>query len=109
MAQNEGLHNGICTKMLNLCKSKKRKNIKEQGKLQPLLNPMMPWHWMESDLVGPLLKSKGKDTIYVVINQFTKYAYFVQWNCKMTEPSIVEAEVSKVVLQGHAIRDDDGC
>ena len=51
-----------------ICAKAKRKNTKEQGKLQPLPNPMTPWHWTESDLVGPLPKSKGKDAIYVVID-----------------------------------------
>jgi len=65
------------------CAKAKKKNTKAHGKLQPLPNPMRPWHWTESDLIGPLPRSKGKDAIYVVVDRFTKYAYFVP--CNTTE------------------------
>ena len=72
----------------SICSKAKRKNVKEQGKLQPLPNPLTPWYWTESDLVGPLPKSKGKDAIYVVIDRFTKYAYFVACNTTETAKSL---------------------
>ena len=65
------------------CTKAKKKNTKAHGKLQPLPNPMTPWHWTESDLVRPLPSSKGKDAIYMVVNRFTKYACFVP--CNTTE------------------------
>ena len=36
------------------CAKAKKKNTKAHRKLQPLPNPMRPWHWTESDLIGPL-------------------------------------------------------
>ena len=72
----------------SICAKVKRKNVKDQGKLQPLLNPMTPWHWTELDLIGPLPKSKGKDAIYVVVNRFTKYTYFVVCNTTETAQSL---------------------
>ena len=48
------------------CAKAKKRHTREQGKMQPLPNPEAPWNWTESDLIGPLPRSKGKDAIYVV-------------------------------------------
>ena len=80
----------------SICAKAKRKNVKDQGKLQPLLNPMTPWHWTESDLIGPLPKSKGKDAIYIVVDRFTKYAYFVACNTTETAQSLAHLHVKHV-------------
>jgi transposase InsO family protein len=79
-----------------ICARAKKKNIREQGKLQPLPNPMTPWHWTESDLIGPLPKSKGKDAIYVVVDRFTKYAYFVPCNTTETAQSLAQLHAKYV-------------
>jgi len=79
-----------------ICAKAKKKNTREQGKLQPLPNPMTPWHWTESDLIGPLPKSKGKDAIYVVIDRFTKYAYFIPCNTTETAQSLAHLHAKHV-------------
>jgi hypothetical protein len=79
-----------------ICAKAKKKNIQEQGKLQPLPNPMTPWHWTESDLIGPLPKSKGKDAIYMVVDRFTKYAYFIPCNMMETTQSLAQLHAKYV-------------
>ena len=83
----------------SICAKAKRKNVKEQGKLQPLPNPMTPWYWTESDLIGPLPKSKGKDAVYVVVDRFTKYAYFVACNTTETAKSLAHLHAKHVWSQ----------
>ena len=83
----------------SICAKAKRKNIKEQGKLQPLPNPMTPWYWTESDLIGLLPKSKGKDAVYVVVDRFTKYAYFVACNTTETAKSLAHLHAKHVWSQ----------
>ena len=78
------------------CTKAKKKNTKEQGKMQPLPNPQMPWHWTESDLIGPLPRSKGKDAIYVVVDRFTKYVYFIPCNTTETVQSLANLHAKHV-------------
>ena len=80
----------------SICAKAKRKNVKEQGKLQPLPNPMTPWYWTKSDLIGLLPKSKGKDAVYVVVGRFTKYAYFVACNTTETAKSLAHLHAKHV-------------
>ena len=62
----------------------KKTNIRTHGKLQPLPIAEGPWQWTESDLIAPLPPSRGKNTIYVVVDRFTKYAYFIPCTDKET-------------------------
>lgn len=71
------------------CAKAKKWSTKEQGKMQPLLSPETPWHWTESDIIGPLPKSKGKDAIYIMVNRFTKYTYFILCNTMEIAQSLV--------------------
>jgi transposase InsO family protein len=69
---------------------------------------MTPWHWTESDLIGPLPKSKGKDAIYVVVDQFTKYTYFVPCNTMETAQTLAQLHAKYVwahegLLQIHSM------
>ena len=72
------------------CQMAKKKSIKAHGKLRPLETPEGPWQWTESDLVGPLPPSKGKNAIYVVTDRFTKYAYFIPCTDKETAQSLAK-------------------
>jgi len=82
-----------------ICTKSKKKNTREQGKLQPLPNPMTPWHWTSSDLIGPLPKSKGKNAIYVVIDRFTKYTYFILCNTTETAQSLAHLHAKHIWTQ----------
>lgn len=78
------------------CAKAKKKNTREQGKMQPLPNPETPWHWTESDLIGPLPRSNGKDAIYVGVDRFTKYTYFVPCNTTETARSLAHLHAKHV-------------
>jgi len=40
--------------------------------LHPLEIPQGPWQKISIDIIGPLPKSNGKDTIVVIVDRFTK-------------------------------------
>lgn len=78
------------------CAKAKRRHTREQGKMQPLPNLEAPWNWTESDLIGPLPRSKGKDAIYVVVDRFTKYTYFIPCNTTETAQLLVQLHAKHV-------------
>jgi hypothetical protein len=78
------LHGRECTtmsrNMLTFCPTcirAKKRNYKLHGTLKPLPIPEGPWQWTESDHIVKLPKSKGFDSIYVVVDRFTKMAHFI--------------------------------
>jgi len=77
----------------------KKKNIRAHRKLQPLPVPEGPWQWTESDLIAPLPSSRGKDAIYVMVNRFTKYAYFIPCTDKETAQSLAKLHEKHVWSQ----------
>jgi hypothetical protein len=82
-----------------ICQMAKKKNIRAHGKLQPLSKPEGPWQWTESDLIAPLPPSKGKNAIYVVVDRFTKYAYFIPCTDKETAQSLAKLHEKHVWSQ----------
>jgi hypothetical protein len=48
--------------------------------LQPNEIPSEPWAVISIDLIGPLVPSKGKDMILVIVDRFSKKAYFLPCN-----------------------------
>ena len=54
------------------CQQNKVQHQRKAGKLHPLEIPQGPWQEISIDIIGPLPKSNGMDTIVVIVNQFTK-------------------------------------
>jgi hypothetical protein len=81
------------------CQMAKKKNIWAHGKLHPLPVPDRPWQWTESDLIALLPASRGKNAIYVVVDQFTKYTYFILCTDKETAQSLAKLHEKHVWSQ----------
>src|SRR5258708_1655255 len=62
-----------------ICFRAKKRNRRRHGTLNPLPVPQGPWLWTESDHIVKLPKSGEYDSIYVIVDQFTKMAEFT-WN-----------------------------
>ena len=54
------------------CQQNKVQHQRKAGKLHLLEIPQGPWQEISIDIIGPLPKSNGMDTILVVVNRFTK-------------------------------------
>jgi len=81
------------------CQMAKKKNIRAHGRLQLLQAPEGPWQWTESDLIAPLPASRGKNAIYMVVDQFTKYVYFIPCTDKETAQSLAKLHEKHVWAQ----------
>jgi len=54
------------------CQQNKVQHMKKAGELHPLKIPEGPWKEISIDIIGPLPKSNKKNTIIVIVDQFTK-------------------------------------
>ena len=54
------------------CQQNKVQHMKKMEELHSLKTPEGPWQEISINIIGPLLKSDRKDTIVVIIDQFTK-------------------------------------
>lgn len=63
-------------KQCDTCQGRKSGNTSPAGLLQPLPVPMRVWADISMDFIDGLPASKGKTTIYVVVDRLSKYAHF---------------------------------
>ena len=54
------------------CQQNKVQHQKKARELHPLEISEEPWQEISIDIIGPLLQSKGKDAIVVIVGWFTK-------------------------------------
>lgn len=73
------MQKGIRTFILNCqaCAHCNNENVASSSLLQPLLIPPGVWCSVAMDFVEGLPKSSGKDMIWVVVYQISKYAHFI--------------------------------
>ena len=64
--------------------------------MNPLPVPESPWMWTESDHIVKLPKSKGFDSVYVVVDRLTKMAHFIPCTEEKGEEDIVELHLKHV-------------
>jgi transposase InsO family protein len=94
----EGIHDYV-TKYVTFCSTcirAKKWNYKLHGTLKPLLIPEGPWQWTESNHIVKLPKSRGYDSIYVVVNRFTKMAHFIPTTEKASEDDLIDLHMRNV-------------
>ena len=78
------------------CIRAKKRNYKLHGVLRPLPIPEGPWQWTESDHIVKLPKSKGFDSIYVVVDRFTKMAHFIPTTEKVSEEDLIDIHLKNI-------------
>jgi hypothetical protein len=64
-------------KECSVCQRNKTENVLSLILLQPLPIPQGPFNDISMDFNEGLLKSNGKDVIYVMVDKFGKYVHFV--------------------------------
>lgn len=61
-----------------VCQQVKAEHKRPAGLLQPLEVPQWPWYDISMDFVVALPRSpRGKDTIWVIVDRFSKSAHFI--------------------------------
>ena len=94
----ENMHEYVKQYVINCqtCIRAKKRNYKLHGILQPLPIPDGPWQWTESDHIVKLPKSKGFDSIYVVVDRFTKMGHFIPTTEKVSEEDLINLHLKNV-------------
>ena len=70
------------------CQTVKPDRQPKAAPLQPNEVPNEPWEIISVDLIGPLTPSKGKDMILVIVDRFSKKAYFLPTNTMITSQGV---------------------
>jgi len=65
--------------------------MKKAGELHPLEISKGPWQEISINIIGPLPKSNEKDTIVVIVDQFTKIIQL-----KVTTITVSSEEIAKI-------------
>lgn len=83
-------------KECDTCLRCKVEHCASPGLLQPLPIPQAAWQDISLDFVEGLPRSKGWDTILVVVDRFTKYAHFIPLSHPYTAESVAQAFLANV-------------
>jgi len=73
------------------CQQNKVQHQKKAGELHPLDIPQGPWQEISINIIGPLPKSNGMDTIVVIMDRFTKMIHL-----KATTTNILSERIAKI-------------
>ena len=75
-------------KACHMCQMVKPNQQPKNAPLQPNKIPTEPQAIISVDLIGPLVLSKGKDMILVVVDRFSKKVYFLPCNTTITAQGV---------------------
>lgn len=80
-----------------ICQQNKTIALSPAGALQPLHVPNMIWEDITMDFIDGLPQSRGFDSIFVIVDRFSKYAHFIPLRHPYTAITVATAFVKEVV------------
>ena len=89
----------------DVCQRNKSPRHKPYGLLQPLPIPSHPWSSISMDMIVKLPKSKGFDSIFVVVCRLTKQAHFVPCKESMSALELADLYIANI-FKHHGLPDD---
>ncbi|PKA47774.1 hypothetical protein AXF42_Ash014551 [Apostasia shenzhenica] len=81
-----------------VCQKNKPENVAYPGLLQPLPIPNRIWTDIAMDFIEGLPPSQGKDTIWVVVDRFSKYAHFIGLSHPFTASILAQIFVDQIFM-----------
>lgn len=79
-----------------ICQQAKVEHVRSPGLLQPLPVPTRPWTTVCMDFIEGLPSSNRMNTIFVVIDKFTKYGHFVALSHPFTALNVAQAYMDSI-------------
>lgn len=94
-----GLKNDITklVKECEICHRNKIEHVPSPGLLQPIPLPKNAWEVISMDFVEGLPKSKGKDTILVIVDRLTKYCHIIPLSHPFTAATVAQEVLNHVI------------
>ena len=86
-----------CVRNCEVCQEYKVSTQAPAGLLQPLPVPDSVWSDISMDFIEGLPKSQQFDTIFVVVDRFTKYSHFISMRHPYTAETVAAVFVREIV------------
>ena len=83
-------------KECDICHMNKSENVPYPGLLQPLPIPNKVWEDISMDFIEGLPRSRGKDTIFVVMDRFSKYSHFIALTHPFSSMDVAQAFLDNI-------------
>ena len=80
-----------------MCQRNKYQTLSLAGLLQPLPVPIAIWTDLTIGFIEGLPKARGVDTILVVVDRLTKYAYFLALSHPYTAKELAKVFIKEIV------------
>lgn len=86
----------------HICQVSKNEHVRQPGFLQPLHIPEQAWSYITMDFIVKLPNSQGKDTMWVIVDRFTKYGHFIALSTLLTSSSLAKTFID-VIYRLHGL------
>lgn len=83
-------------KACHICQISKHEHVRQPGFLQSLPVPEQAWIYITMDFIVKLPNSKGNETLWVIVDRFTKYGHFIALSTPLTSSGLAQVFVDLI-------------